>query len=81
MLFFRSANRLMAVPIDPGKTFRQGQPLGLFDGVYSTGIESGRNYDVNPATGRFLLVRPADAGPSSRAARFVLNWAFDLPAQ
>jgi Tol biopolymer transport system component len=78
-LFFRSANRLMAVPIEPGDTFRHGQVRGLFDGVYSPGIESGRSYDVNPATGRFLLVRPADEGPSSRSVRFVLNWAFDLP--
>jgi serine/threonine-protein kinase len=80
-LFFRSANRLMAVPIEPGKTFRHGQAHGLFDGVYGSGIESGRSYDVDPATGRFLLTRPADAGPSSRVVRFVLNWALDLPAR
>jgi hypothetical protein len=78
-LFFRSANRLMAVPLEPGRTLRHGQPRGLFDGVYNTGIESGRSYDVNPVTGRFLLVRPADSGPSPRAVRMVLNWALDLP--
>jgi len=43
------ANRLMAVPIEPGKTFRYGQPRGLFDGAHNFGIESGRSYDVNPA--------------------------------
>ena len=81
-LVFRSANRLMTVPIEPGKTFRHGQPQGLFDGVYPSGIESGRSYDVSPTTGRFLLVRPADASPSSRVVvRIVLNWAFDLPAR
>jgi serine/threonine-protein kinase len=73
-LFYRNANRLMAVPLEPGATLRHGQPRGLFDGVYSTGIESGRSYDVSPATGRFLLVRPADAGSSPRAVRMVLNW-------
>ena len=77
-LFYRSANRLMVVPLEAGGTFRQGQPRALFDGVYSTGIESGRSYDVNAMTGRFLLVRPADSGPSSRAVRMVLNWASDL---
>jgi serine/threonine protein kinase/Tol biopolymer transport system component len=41
-LFFRRANRLMAVPLEPGKTFRHGQPRGLFDGAYNTGIESGQ---------------------------------------
>ena len=80
-LFYRSANRLMAVSLEPGKTLRHGQPRGLFDGTYSTGIESGRSYDVNPVTGRFLLVRPADSGPSPRAVRMVLNWTLDLPAR
>jgi serine/threonine-protein kinase len=80
-LFYRSANRLLAVPLEPGKTIRHGQPRGLFDGLYSTGIESGRSYDVNPVTGRFLLVTPADSGPSPRAVRMVLNWALDLPAR
>jgi hypothetical protein len=80
-LFYRSANRLLAIPLEPGKTLRHGQPRGLFDGLYSTGIESGRSYDVNPVTGRFLLVRPADSGPSPRAVRMVLNWALDLPAK
>ncbi|HEX2455648.1 MAG TPA: protein kinase [Vicinamibacterales bacterium] len=80
-LFYRSANRLMAVPLEPGRTFRHGPPRGLFDGIYNTGIESGRSYDVNPVTGRFLLVRPADSGPSSRAVRMVLNWALELPAR
>ncbi len=47
----------------------------------AAGIESGRSYDVNPVTGRFLLVRPADSGPSPRAVRMVLNWALDLPTR
>jgi hypothetical protein len=80
-LFYRSANRLLAVPLEPGETLRYGRPRGLFDGVYSTGIESGRSYDVNPVTGRFLLVRPADAGPAAPAVRIVLNWPLDLPAK
>jgi hypothetical protein len=78
-LFYRSANRLMVVARESGKTFRQGQPRGLFDGVYNNGIESGRSYEVNPVTGRFLLVRPADSGPSSRVVRIVINWTSDLP--
>jgi len=68
-LFYRSANRLMAVPIEPGKTFRYGQPRGLFDGAHNFGIESGRSYDVNPANGRFLLVKPVDDGSSALGSR------------
>jgi Tol biopolymer transport system component len=77
-LFYRSANRLMAVPIEPGTTFRHGQPRGLFDGVYTTGIESGRSYDVNPANGRFLLTKPAGDSQSLRTVRMVLNWPLDM---
>jgi Tol biopolymer transport system component len=77
-LFYRSSNRLMAVPLEPGKTFRYGKPRPLFDGIYNSGIESGRSYDVDPKTGRFLLVRPADDGPSPRSVRVVLNWPVEL---
>ena len=80
-LFYRSANRLMAVALEPGAAFRYGRTRGLFDGVYNTGIESGRSYDVSPVSARFLLVRPADAGPAARAVRVVLNWAADLPGR
>ena len=68
----------MAVPLEGGKTFRYGKPRPLFDGIYNSGIESGRSYDVDPKGGRFLLVRPADDGPSPRSVRMVLNWPVDL---
>ena len=80
-LFYRSANRLMVVPLEPGKTFRYGQPRGLFDGAYNAGIESGRSYDVDPVSGRFLLVRPADEGSFTRSVLVVLNWALELPVR
>jgi serine/threonine-protein kinase len=73
-LFYRSANRLMVVDIEPGETFRPGSRRALFDGIYNSGIESGRSYDVDPVTGRFLLVQPADAGVSAPNVRLVLNW-------
>ena len=80
-LFYRSANRVLAVALEPGPAFRYGRARGLFDGVYNAGIESGRSYDVSPASARFLLVRPADAGPTPQAVRIVLNWPADLPAR
>jgi Tol biopolymer transport system component/tRNA A-37 threonylcarbamoyl transferase component Bud32 len=77
-LFYASANRLMAMPIEAGKTFRHGQPRPLFDGIYSWGIESGRSYDRDPTTARFLLVRPVEAAASQRTVRMVLGWMLDL---
>jgi hypothetical protein len=66
------------VPLEGGTTFRYGKPRPLFDGIYNSGIESGRSYDVDPKDGRFLLVRPADDGPPPRSVRMVLNWRMDV---
>jgi serine/threonine-protein kinase len=74
-LFYRTANRLFAMPVEPGNTFRHGPVKGLFDGVFTTGVESGRSYEFDAASARFLLVKPADPGPPPRAVRVVLNWA------
>jgi eukaryotic-like serine/threonine-protein kinase len=73
-LFYRVANRLMAIRVERGPVFRAGGPRPLFDGIYNSGIESGRSYDVDPAGGRFLLVRPADAEATPLSVRVVLNW-------
>jgi serine/threonine-protein kinase len=77
-LFYRTSNRLMTVPLEGGNAFRYGKPRPLFDGIYNSGIESGRSYDVDSKNKRFLLVRPADTGPSPRAVRVTLNWPSDL---
>jgi eukaryotic-like serine/threonine-protein kinase len=77
-LFYRTSNRLMAVPLEGGNTFRYGKPRPLFDGIYNSGIESGRSYDVDSKNRRFLLVHPADTGRPPRAVRVTLNWPLDL---
>jgi serine/threonine-protein kinase len=71
-LFFRTANRLMVVPIANGQA--GGVPRPLFDGVYNSGIESGRSYDVDRKSGRFLLVTPARDRIPTGTIRVVLNW-------
>jgi hypothetical protein len=73
-LYVQSRSRLMAVPIQPGPTFRVGVQKPLFDGIYSWGIESGRSYDVDPKTGRFLLVVRARPPQVTGTVRVVLNW-------
>ena len=76
-LFYRTANRLVAVALAEGTTFRAGSSRPLFDGIYSSGIESGRSYDVDPKTGRFLLVNPATTDGQA-VVRVILNWEADL---
>jgi serine/threonine-protein kinase len=73
-LYFRSANRLLAVPVATEPSFRAGQARPLFDGVYNSGIESGRSYDVDAKNGRFLLVVRAAENRAPMAVRVVVNW-------
>jgi serine/threonine protein kinase/Tol biopolymer transport system component len=77
-LFYRTANRLVAVALADGTTFRAGSSRPLFDGIYSSGIESGRSYEIDPKTGRFLLVNPAVTDGQGSAVRVVLNWDADV---
>ncbi len=79
-LYYRSAVRLMAVPVESGDVFRAGSPRPLFDGLYNSGIESGRSYDVDRKTGRFLLVIRAGDGRAAGGMRVVLNWDAALAA-
>jgi Tol biopolymer transport system component len=80
-LFYRTANRLMAIPVAGGPAFRHGTARPLFDGVHGSGIESGRSYHVDSVARRFLLVLPADgAGTPARDVRIVLNWQAQLRA-
>jgi eukaryotic-like serine/threonine-protein kinase len=70
-LFFRSANRVMVVPIANG---RAAVPRPLFDGVYNAGIESGRSYDVDRSAERLLLVTPVRDRVPAGTVRVILNW-------
>ena len=73
-MFYRVANRLIGVPLGDGAAFHAGMARPLFDALYNLGIESGRSYDVDPKTGRFLIVVPAGDGAASGVVRVVLNW-------
>jgi serine/threonine-protein kinase len=77
-LFFRAGNRMMAAPIDAGDTFHSGTPRLLFQGVYDLRTDSLRSYDVDPLTGRFLMVRPIDEGRPQPSIRLAVNWLSEL---
>lgn len=66
------------VAVASGSAFRAGNPRPLFDGIHNSGIESGRSYDVDPKTGRFLLVVRARDDRATGTVRIVLNWYADL---
>jgi serine/threonine-protein kinase len=70
-LFYRSGDKVMAVPIQTKPTFRAGRPQVLFRGDYDPG------YDVAPDGQRFLMIKtPPESAP--RQINVVLNWFEEL---
>jgi serine/threonine-protein kinase len=76
-LYYRVGNRMMAAAIDGGTSFHSGTPRLLFEGVYNLRSDSLRSYDVDPVTGRFLMIRPLDQGQPP-SIRITLNWFDEL---
>jgi Tol biopolymer transport system component/predicted Ser/Thr protein kinase len=71
-LFFRSANKMIAVDVETGAAFRAGAPKMLFEKVAS-------DYDVAPDGKRFLMLKPsATAADSTSELHVILNWFDDL---
>ncbi|MGH9256649.1 MAG: protein kinase domain-containing protein [Vicinamibacterales bacterium] len=78
-LFYRSGNRMMAVPVATQPTFSAGRPTVLFEGEYlaSPFPATGVTYDVTRDGQRFLMIKDAQ---SASAAQFnvVVNWLEEL---
>jgi tRNA A-37 threonylcarbamoyl transferase component Bud32 len=89
-LFYRNADRMMAVPISLGDTFDAGRPEELWRGPYSHGMSSScgapglssSNYDVTPDGQRFLMIQDEDVTTtSSDRMVVVLGFAQELARQ
>lgn len=65
-LFYRSGNRMMAVPITTKPNFAAGQSRIVFDRQYGMSQLPNTNqaYDVSPDGQRFLMIKAAGQGPS-----------------
>jgi serine/threonine-protein kinase len=72
-LFYRQADKMMAVDVETKPTFRPSRPRTLFEGRNYGMTPNGYSYDVAP-DGRFLMIRPdhAESGPAH--VKVVLNW-------
>jgi Tol biopolymer transport system component len=73
-LFYRSENRMFAVPVDTTHGLRFGKPTLLFERNH---VITYLDYDVAP-DGRFLMIKPDpdEGGPGK--FNIVLNWAGEL---
>jgi len=79
-IFYRIDDRLMAAPVQAGRDLVIGKPALVFRGLYNLQSESSFSYDIDPTTGRFLMVRLADdrAGDPTMVLRVAVNWFTDL---
>ena len=78
-IFYRSEDRLMAVSVQAGDDLAPGKPAVLFRGVYNLQSETGFSFDIDPKSGRFLMIRLADdhANAPITSVRVALDWLDD----
>lgn len=76
-LFFRSGEKMIAVPVTSQPTFSAGKPTVLFEGDYlaSPFPATGVTYDVSRDGQRFLMVKEE---PSATQINVVVNWFEEL---
>ena len=77
-LYYRNNGVMMVASIDIQGGLRASTPKTLFNEVYDLRSNSGETYDVDPRSGRFLLIRPTKEDVSSAQVRVVLNWFSEL---
>jgi serine/threonine-protein kinase len=77
-LFYRSGDRMMAVPVTTTPAFSPGRPTMLFERPYmsSTFPLTGVTYDVTRDGQRFLMVK--DQSGSATQINVVVNWFEEL---
>jgi hypothetical protein len=77
-LFYRSGNRMIAVPVALAPEFSAGKPVTLFEGPWLLSPANVVNYDVSHDGQRFLMLRSADEDQGAREIVVVQNWLEEL---
>ena len=78
-LFYRDADKMMAVAVTTEPAFSPGKPAQLFEGRYEKGLTLGHtNYDVSPDAQRFLMLKAGEQEAAPTQVNVVLNWFEDL---
>ena len=75
-LFYRNGNKMMVVEITTETGFSYGAAKELFEGTYSYGDGTVRNYDIHPGDKRFLMIK--ELGQVEPQLIFVQNWSEEL---
>jgi len=78
-LFYRSADKMMAVEVTTQPSFAAGKPRMLFEGRYEPTALTNPNYAVSPDGERFLMLKSAEqAEEAPTQINVVLNWTEEL---
>jgi Tol biopolymer transport system component len=73
-LFYRSGDRMMAVPVTADSTFSAGKPVVLF---VAKVLPVSSSYDVTP-DGDFLMIERGESDVLPSEVRVVLNWSSEI---
>jgi serine/threonine-protein kinase len=73
-LYYRSADRMIVVPIETQPTLEVGTPQVLFEGRYLAGPSA--DYDVSPDCQKFVMISPVEG--TMTQLNVVLNWFEEL---
>jgi serine/threonine-protein kinase len=75
-LFYRNAEKMMAVHVSADPVFRADSPRLLFEGQYE-GPAVRADYDVTP-DGRFVMIKADQQSSLNRQLNVVVNWTEEL---
>jgi eukaryotic-like serine/threonine-protein kinase len=77
-LYYRTGDRIMAVPVTTGKTFSAGKPETLFEGRYAAGSEFVAGYAVTRDGERFLMRMGVGSESAPTQITVVQGWLEEL---
>ena len=78
-LYYQQADGLVRVPVETGSAFTHGKGQMIFGGAMLPAVsDSGQTYDIDPKSGRFLMLRPATEGAPTPDVRVIFNWFDEL---
>jgi serine/threonine-protein kinase len=77
-IFYRNANKMMAVRIETEPAFRAGQPTILFEGSFHLPETSFPQFDIAPEDQSFVMIQARESWPTQ--IHVVLNWFEELKA-
>ena len=77
-LFFRTADKMMAISLETAPAFRPAAPHVLFQGPYLRTATITPEYDVTPDDQHFVMIQPSEDAALNTQLKVVLNWVEEL---